>query len=154
MEGKFVVAIRQGSRYEVDTNQLSCEEVLLISKLLVERLNEGGFLGLNEELMSKYPKIGPGGQLIARRHTYRRYGEEAVDVNGDDVKLMISLKDNKLEIETIPQAIDVFLELRLIETLVYETYQIQRLKIREDVVVNSDIFTNFASGVQTKDSQQ
>ena len=153
MEGKFVLAIRQGSRYEVDTNRLSCEEILTISNLLVDRLNEGGFLGLNEEIMSKYPKIGPGGQLIARRHTYRRYGEEAIDVNGDDVKLIISLKENELEIETTPQEIDVLLELRLIETLVYEKYQIQRLKLKEEVVVNSDIFTDFASGVQTKDSQ-
>lgn len=148
-----MLAIRQGSRYEVDTNRLSCEEILTISNLLVDRLNEGGFLGLNEEIMSKYPKIGPGGQLIARRHTYRRYGEEAIDVNGDDVKLIISLKENELEIETTPQEIDVLLELRLIETLVYEKYQIQRLKLKEEVVVNSDIFTDFASGVQTKDSQ-
>lgn len=149
---KFVVAIRKGNYYELELVGLSNKDVLLVWELIVNQLNDGGVLGLQEEIVSKYPKIGPGGQLIAKRHTFKGYIEEAKEVNGEDITILLHLKGNQLEIEVTPSCFELLKELRVIETLVYESYQIQRIGLcKEPFIINSNILSDFKSGIKIKE---
>ena len=149
---KFVIAIRKGNYYELELVGLSNKEALLVWELIVNQLNDGGLLGLKEEIISKYPKIGPGGQLIAKRHTFKKYIDQAKEVNGHDVTILIHLKVNQLEIEETPSCFELLKELRVIETLVYESYQIQQGSLfNGPFIINSNIFIDFKSGIKFKE---
>ena len=152
MEEKFVVATRKGTYYELEVVGLSNEECFLVWELIVNQLNDGGVLGLREEIITKYPKIGPGGQLIARRHTFKSYIEKAKEANGEELAIVIHLKDNRLEIETNPPCFEILKELRLIETLVHESYQIRKYRLaNQPFIINSNIFSDFQSGIKIKE---
>ena len=74
---KFITCVRECLIYELDKRDLTLEELAFISSELIKRLHGAGIVGINEELQHKYPLIGPGGQLIARRHTFRKYAQVA-----------------------------------------------------------------------------
>lgn len=152
---KFITCVREGLIYELDKRDLTLEELAFISSELIKRLHGAGIVGINEELQQKYPVIGPGGQLIARRHTFRNYAQVAKDKNGNEVSIILKLVNDsdelKMEIDELQPILDVIAELRLIEALLSECYsmvQHQVIAEKTNLTITSEVYSDFKSGIK------